>query len=57
MFSLLPQDIGSQNKEADEQVEAYTTLFEDKNKYKAMMSVLAAQLFKEVRQQVKNAKL
>lgn len=38
----------------DEQVEAYNSLFENKNKYKAMMSVLAAQLFKEIRKQAKS---
>lgn len=37
----------------DEQMEAYTSLFEDKNKYRAMMTILAAQLFKEIRQQTK----
>lgn len=37
----------------DEQVEAYNSLFEDKQKYQAMMSVLAAQLFKEMRRQAK----
>ena len=56
--SIFPKFFGdAANAGFDEQVEAYTTLFEDKNKYKAMMSVLAAQLFQEVRQQVKNAKL
>lgn len=51
--SIFPKFFGeAANAGFDEQVEAYNSLFEDKNKYKAMMSVLAAQLFKEIRQQV-----
>lgn len=50
--SIFPKFFGeAANAGFDEQVEAYNSLFEDKNKYKAMMAVLAAQLFKEVRQQ------
>lgn len=50
--SIFPKFFGeAANAGFDEQVEAYNSLFEDKNKYKAMMSVLAAQLFKEIRQQ------
>ena len=53
--SLFPQYFSdAANAGFDEQVEAYNSLFEDKNKYKAMMSVLAAQLFKEVRQQARS---
>ena len=49
--SIFPQYFSdAANAGFDEQVEAYNSLFEDKNKYKAMMSVLAAQLFKEIRQ-------
>lgn len=48
--SIFPKFFGeAANAGFDEQVEAYNSLFEDKNKYKAMMAVLAAQLFKEVR--------
>ena len=51
--SIFPKFFGeAANAGFDEQVEAYNSLFEDKNKYKAMMSVLAAQLFKEIRQQL-----
>lgn len=50
--SIFPKFFGeAANAGFDEQVEAYNSLFEDKNKYKAMMAVLAAQLFKEIRQQ------
>lgn len=53
--SIFPKFFGeAANAGFDEQVEAYNSLFEDKNKYKAMMSVLAAQLFKEIRQQAKS---
>lgn len=53
--SIFPKFFGeAANAGFDEQVEAYNSLFEDKNKYKAMMAVLAAQLFKEVRQQAKS---
>ena len=49
--SIFPKFFGeAANAGFDEQVEAYNSLFEDKNKYKAMMAVLAAQLFKEVRE-------
>ena len=52
--SIFPKFFGeAANAGFDEQVEAYNSLFEDKNKYKAMMSVLAAQLFKEVREQIR----
>lgn len=52
--SIFPKFFGeAANAGFDEQVEAYNSLFEDKNKYKAMMNVLAAQLFKEIRQQIK----
>ena len=51
--SIFPKFFGeAANAGFDEQVEAYNSLFEDKNKYRAMMTVLAAQLFKEMRQQV-----
>ena len=50
--SIFPKFFGeAANAGFDEQVEAYNSLFEDKNKYKAMMTILAAQLFKEIRQQ------
>ena len=53
--SIFPKFFGeAANAGFDEQVEAYNSLFEDKNKYKAMMAVLAAQLFKEVRQQARS---
>ena len=53
--SIFPKFFGeAANAGFDEQVEAYNSLFEDKNKYKAMMAVLAAQLFKEIRQQAKS---
>lgn len=52
--SIFPKFFGeAANAGFDEQVEAYNSLFEDKNKYKAMMAVLAAQLFKEVREQIR----
>lgn len=52
--SIFPKFFGeAANAGFDEQVEAYKSLFEDKNKYKAMMAVLAAQLFKEVREQIR----
>ena len=52
--SIFPKFFGeAANAGFDEQVEAYNSLFEDKNKYKAMMSVLATQLFKEVRELAK----
>ena len=51
--SIFPKFFGeAANAGFDEQVEAYNSLFGDKNKYRAMMTVLAAQLFKEMRQQV-----
>ena len=53
--SIFPKFFGeAANAGFDEQVEAYNSLFEDKNKYKAIMSVLAAQLFKEIRQIAKS---
>ncbi len=53
--SIFPKFFGeAANAGFDEQVEAYNSLFEDKNKYKAMMAVLAAQLFKEIRQQARS---
>lgn len=52
--SIFPKFFGeAANAGFDEQVEAYNSLFEDKNKYKAMMAVLAAQLFKEIREQIR----
>lgn len=52
--SIFPKFFGeAANAGFDEQVEAYNSLFEDKNKYKAMIAVLAAQLFKEVREQIR----
>ncbi len=52
--SIFPKFFGeAANAGFDEQVEAYNSLFEDKNKYKAMMAVLATQLFKEVREQIR----
>lgn len=50
--SIFPKFFGeAANAGFDEQVEAYNSLFEDKHKYQAMMGVLAAQLFKEIRKQ------
>lgn len=48
--SIFPKFFGeAANSGFDEQVEAYNSLFTDKQKYQAMMAVLAAQLFKEMR--------
>ncbi len=51
--SIFPKFFGeAANSGFDEQVEAYNSLFANKQKYQAMMTVLAAQLFKEMRRQV-----